>query len=97
MATESAKRLQASLKTPSSTFHQATAISQNALNEGLYYLFDKYEDLAKIKVTSKKFGTIDADMDRSEIVLPVNTPNYRTVYFYCIFKSGSLVLTDDKG
>lgn len=91
------KRLQASLKTATGTFNQAVAVSQDALNDGLYYLFDKFEELKKMEVNSKKFGSINASMSYSEISLPVKSSNYRTVVFYCIFESGQLIVTDDMG
>lgn len=97
MASEKDKRLQSSLKTATGAFDQAVAVSQDALNDGLYYLFDKYEDLQKMKVNKKKFGRIDAMMDHAEVSLPVKSSSYRTLVFYCIFQTGKLVLTDDDG
>lgn len=97
MTTETSLRLQSSLQTATVTFDHLVAVSQEALNDGLYYLFDKYEEFRTMKVNKKKFGRINAVMSHSEVSLPVKSSNYRTLNFFCIFDNGELILTDDDG
>lgn len=71
------------------------AISQGAINDALYYLFDQHEELRTITVTSTLAGKLDAQMDAAEVFLPVrDTGKFYTVVFFCMFKSGSLWLAE---
>lgn len=97
MEAEVSKRLEATPRTPTGSFHQVVAVSQKTLNNGLHYLFDLYEDLQTMSVTSKDFGHVNAIFDKIEVSLPVKSTKYHTLNYYCIFESGQLVLIDDHG
>jgi hypothetical protein len=53
--------------------------------------------LQTIDISKKIAGKLQAKMDSAEVSLPVKTQNYRTVVFYCRFKSGNLWIADDNG
>ncbi|OGE46921.1 hypothetical protein PENARI_c089G01865 [Penicillium arizonense] len=84
-------------KATAGPFSQVIAVSQDAINTALLFLFQKHKELQKIVVKDPNNGELDAQMSTAKVMFPVTGQNYSTVVYHCFFKSGTLKLKTNNG